>query len=174
MVYIGNFFGFFAVALFVLSYQLKKRQAIIVCNTVSRLFYVIQYLFLGAFEGAIIDFIATLISALVVKKSGEGKRVRVTVAVLLYVGIIASSAVLYKNIFSLLSFLGVSLELFSLLFSKEKNIRIFSLAGQPCWLIYNAHFKAYSSVVGNVITIISIITALIRYDIIAKKENSLV
>lgn len=171
MVYIGNFFGFLAVALFVSSYQLKKRKAIVVCNTVSRLFYVIQYLFLGAFEGAIIDFIAMLISALVVKKGGEGKRIRLIAAILLYLGIIASSAVLYKNIFSLLSFLGVSLELFSLLFSKEKNIRIFSLAGQPFWLIYNAHFSAWSSVVGNVITIISIIVALIRYDIIGKKKQ---
>lgn len=169
MVYIGNFFGFLAILLFVASFQLKKRQAIIVCNTVSRLFYVVQYLFLGAFEGAIIDFIAMLISALVVKKDGAYKKVKVTASYLLYIAIIASSILLYKNIFSIFSFLGVTLELAALLFNKEKHIRMLSLAAQPLWLIYNAHFKAYSSVAGNVITITSIIIALVRYDI--KKKN---
>ena len=57
---IAQVVGLFAVATFLISYQLKKRKNIIVCNAVSRVLYIIQYIMLGAFEGAILDILGVL------------------------------------------------------------------------------------------------------------------
>ena len=44
MAVIGNVLGITAVVLYILSYQMKNRLAIILCNAASRVLYVAQYL----------------------------------------------------------------------------------------------------------------------------------
>ena len=56
--------GIVAVAFFLLSYLQKRRKAIIAFNTTSRVLYIVQYIFLGAFVGAVLDVAGTLASVL--------------------------------------------------------------------------------------------------------------
>ena len=163
-IYIGNFLGFIAIVLFVLSYQLKKRKSIIVCNAVSRSFYVMQYVVLGAFSGAVLDSVGVAISALVVNKQTRYKNIKKIMVILLYMVIVASSIFMSDDIFSVFSFIGVTLELSAFLFSREKYVRIVSLVSQPFWLVYNLHFFALSSALGNCIAIVSIVISMCRYD----------
>lgn len=58
MIIAGNILGLLAVAMFVLSYQMKSARNIIILNAGSRLLYIAQYILLGAFEGALLDTIA--------------------------------------------------------------------------------------------------------------------
>ena len=60
----ANVIGVIAVVLFVLSYQIKNRRGIIVCNAASRVLFVVQYLMLGAFAGALLDVVAFFVSLL--------------------------------------------------------------------------------------------------------------
>jgi formate/nitrite transporter FocA (FNT family) len=62
MMIIAQIAGLAAVVTFLLSYQMKKRVNIILCNSVSRVLYVVQYLLLGAFEGAVLDVLGTFSS----------------------------------------------------------------------------------------------------------------
>ena len=59
---LANVIGILAVIMFVVSYQLKSRRSIIFFNAGSRILYIAQYILLGAFEGALLDMIAFLIS----------------------------------------------------------------------------------------------------------------
>jgi len=45
----------------------------------------------------------------------------------------------------------------------EKKIRLLSLLGSPCWLVYNLYSRAYGSALGDGLTICSILVALFRY-----------
>ncbi len=56
----ANIIGALAVASFVLSYQIKNRKGIVAVNTVSRALYVLQYVILGAYEGAVLDVVGIL------------------------------------------------------------------------------------------------------------------
>ena len=56
-----------AVVLFLLNYQQKKRGRIIAFNVPSRTLYVLQYLLLGASEGAALDIMGMLSSMLAQK-----------------------------------------------------------------------------------------------------------
>ena len=52
--------GVLAVATFLLSYQLKQRKSIIFVNAISSCLYVLQYILLGAVEGAAIDVLSAV------------------------------------------------------------------------------------------------------------------
>ncbi|MBR5140701.1 MAG: YgjV family protein, partial [Clostridia bacterium] len=89
----------------------------------------------------------------------------ITNAAIIVIGIL-----LYDTVFSLLAIAGVLCESVSGWMKNEKLIRIVSLFGVPCWLVYNVAYKAYGSVIGSVLALISIITALIRYSRVKESD----
>ncbi len=173
--YIANAVGVLAVLLFVGSYQLKTRRHIILCNVLSRGLYVVQYLLLGAFSGAVLDVLGMGISLLAQKKDATFLRKRVpgglaTVIVLVDLTVIGMGLFLYENIYSLLPILGVLLHTGAFWLTKEKAIRRISFLGSPFWLVYNLASRAYGSAVGDVITMVSIALAILRYDVLGRKK----
>ena len=161
MYYFSLAAGVIAVFLFMISYQFKKRSHIILVNGISRFFYVLQYILLGAWTGAIIDLLAGVITF--VLGNEKLKKVKNVIIGILFAGIIASSIIFYDSLFSLCSFFGVTFEIISLFMKKEKHIRILSMIAQPFWLTYNIYYLAFGSLIGNVITTVSIIISLVRY-----------
>ena len=164
--------GLCAVAMFVLSYQLKSRRAIICLNAGSRVLYVTQYILLGAFEGALLDAVAFLVSLLCAKSNNRWiKRHYALTIILANAAIIACGLLVYENIFSLLPILGVIFETLALWLKKERHIRVASLLGAPFWLAYNILYLAYASALGNVFTLISITVAIVHYDVLKREKK---
>ena len=164
---LANIIGIAAVAMFVLSYQLKTRRGILLFNAGSRVFYVLQYILLGAFEGAVLDIVALLVSVLARHKdSGWLKKHPGLTIVGANVFVVAMGLLLYQNIFSLLPIFGVLFETGALWLNKERQIRCVSFFGAPFWLIYNLISGAYGSAVGNVMAMVSIGIAILRYDLL--------
>ena len=172
MTVLATIAGFCAVAMFVLSYQLKNRRGIICLNAGSRVLYVLQYILLGAYEGALLDIVAFLVSLLCAKSHSGFIQKHFTLTVILAnAAIIACGLTVYQNIFSLLPILGVIFETLALWLKRERSIRIVSLLGAPFWLAYNLLCMAYASAVGNVFTLISITVAIVHYDILKKEKK---
>ena len=148
---------------FVLSYQFKKNSNIILCNALSRVLYVSQYFLLGAYEGAWLDITAFLISVFCYLQSRKNARENLVVLIVLSnLMIVAVGLISYRNIFSILPILGVVFETQALYLKSVNKILLMSLFGAPFWLIYNMLNGAYGSMVGNIITLVSIVTALVR------------
>ena len=59
-IWIPQAVGILAVATFLWSYQQKKRKNIILLNAISRGLYILQYLLLGAFSGAVLDILGAI------------------------------------------------------------------------------------------------------------------
>ena len=157
--------GICAVCLCLLCYQFRNRKAIIACNVLSRILYVLQYLLLFAFEGAAMDLSAIPSSMLAARKH--------TLFVikhkgLLWMGgnvfVVVIGLVFWENIFSVLPIIGVLFEINALWLTREKHIRLVSLASVPFWMSYNVLCGAWGSVIGNVLMVVSILTALYRHD----------
>ena len=169
---LANILGLCAVACFVISYQMQARRSIIALGAASRLLYMVQYILLGAFDGALLDMVAFFIS-LVCSRTEKGfvKKHFVLVFILSNVLIIGAGMMTYRNIFSLFPIFGVIFEILALWLKKEKHIRLLSLLGAPCWMAFNIKNGAYGSVVGNVITLVSLTVAILRYDILKKEKK---
>ena len=167
---IAHILGVLAVVTFLLSFQLKTRRNILIVNLTSRLLYILQYIFLGAFEGAVLDFMGFLLSFVAQYKEKEfiSKNLKVIMIAVNALLIVAGLA-LYENVFSIFAIFGIVFEVSALWLTKEKNIRILSLIAAPFWLVYNLTNAAYGSVVGNVLVMFSIGIAMLRLDF--RKEN---
>ncbi len=157
--------GIMAVIFYFVGYQQKKRSNIILFNALSRILYIIQYILLGAFEGAALDALGTVSTLLAQKKNTPFiKKNTKFFVILVSLLIIVAGLPLYKNIFSLFPIIGVLLHTGAFWIDDEKRIRQISLIGSPFWLIYNFVSKAYGSCVGDILSIISLLTAMLRYD----------
>ena len=120
---------------------------------------------LSAFEGAVLD-IAGIISSVLAQKKDSGfiKRHIKIFFVVVNLVIIAMGLSLYKNLYSLLPIIGVLFHTSAFWIDDEKIIRRVSLIGCPFWLIYNCVSGAYGSCVGDVLSIMSLVISIVRYD----------
>ena len=163
--------GYAAVAIFLLSYLQKTRARIIGLNLTSRILYILQYLLLGAFEGAVLDVLGAISSAVASKKHVPYvKRYAWLLLILMDGAMIAAGILLYKNVFSIFPVLGVLLHTTAFWVDDERIIRTVSLLGSPCWFVYNASSHAYGSAVGDVLTMCAIVIAMVKYR--NKKERN--
>ncbi len=161
--------GVLAVAFFIVCFQLKNRKSIIVCNVISRLLYIAQYCLIGKFTGAVMD-VAAIPSSTIAGKKENGLVAKYKIPIIIFVNVIIVATGFLSiflleggNLIGLLSIAGVLFETIALWFNSEKIIRIVSLFGAPCWFTYNIICGAYASAVGNVLTVTSIVIALMRY-----------
>jgi hypothetical protein len=169
---IANVIGIAAVITFVSSYQLKKRRAIVTCNVISRALYVLQYLLLGAFEGAALDVMGVLASVLAQNMDkGVIKKHRTAFIIGINALIVTVGLLLYESPVSLLPIAGILLQTGAFWFRNERVIRRLSFIGSPFWFVYNFLSRAYGSSVGDLMTMVSIGTAIIRYDLPRKRKK---
>lgn len=171
MYWIAQVVGVLAVAAFLLSYQGKKRNHIIALNATSRALYIVQYLMLGALEGATMDFLGIVSSVLARQKEKPFIKNHLKVwIVLMNIAIFAGGMLFYENIFSILLFIGVMLHTSALWITKESTIRKVSFLGSPLCLAYNLANGAFASGFGDVLTMVSIGIAIWRLDIRRKEK----
>lgn len=166
--------GLAAVGLYLLSYQLKKRKQIVWVTCISNALYVLQYVLLGAFSGAILDFMSTVSSFLAAKKNDNPfakykKTLMVSnLIVITAVGLI--SAFMQKEWIELIPLAGALFQTGGLWFENEQTIRKFGLCSAPFWLVYNFISQAYGAALGSVLAIISVSVAMVRYRNIREEK----
>ena len=168
---LANVIGITAIITFNVSYQLNDRRRLILCNAASRILYVLQYILLGAVEGAVLDVTALAVSLLYKKAASFKKKHLILTVILSNIAVIGLGLITYKNVFSLLPIIGVIFETMALVPKSESKIRILSLLGVPPWLAYNLLCGAYGASIGNVITFVTIGIAIFRFDCQKKKDR---
>lgn len=167
----GLIVGLAAVFFFLLSYQFPKRRAIITCNVISRVLYILQYLLLLAFEGAAMDISAIPSSVLAARKHTPFVQKNKGIIILsVNAFVIVIGLLVWQDWLSWVPVVGVLLETNALWMTREKYIRLYSLAALPFWLFYNLRCGAWGAALGNVLVIGSIVMAMRRYDYPAKQK----
>ena len=172
MIIFAQIIGILAVITFLLSYQQEKRKNIIMWNVTSRILYILQYLILGAFEGVVLDVLGSVSSVVAQKKDSKIIKKNLKFFIIsINLLILIAGLFLYKNIFSLFPIVGVILHTSAFWITEEKSIRRVSFIGSPFWLVYNLANLAYGSAMGDILSMISIGTAIYRYDIRGKSNS---
>jgi len=127
---------------------------------------VLQYILLGALEGAALDILYAINTFVAGRKDkGFVAKHSKKVIMLLNWTFVMAGIILYEDIFSLFPIVGAILQTSAFWITKEKTIRFVSLLGAPFWLVYNLANEAYGSAIGNTLAIISLLIAIYRYDI---------
>jgi hypothetical protein len=167
---IATVIGGIAAAIYVASYQCKKRKWILFLGALSRVLFILQYILLGAFSGAALDLIAILAALVAGKKDHPTlKKLLVPIIVVIHAAILVTSILLYQSWYDIFVLLAATFCVAALWFTKERIIRAVSFLSSPCWLVYNLSSKAYFSAVSDSFAILSLLIAIWRYDIRKKK-----
>ena len=130
-----------AVALYLSSFQLKKRKQIVFASFLSNCLFVLQYIFLAAYSGAVSNFLSAVFSFLANKKNEPSYRKSIKpislVIIILMVSVGTYFAIIQKSLIALFPVAGALLQTGGLWFNNEQTIRKCALAGTPFWIIYN-------------------------------------
>lgn len=182
--------GFIGIFFMVISVQFNTHKKIMACKTLGSLMFVIQYLFLKAFTGMILDLIGIFRNIVFTKnvqndKSNKGAIIFFSVFTIV-VGILTiiltwqdlTSRLAFWNIsYVLTTILGIAVSIFSITaktittvaygLSNLTLLRKLNFSSSALWLVYNATYLSLSGTINEVFVMGSIIIAQIRF----RKDN---
>ncbi len=165
---IAQIIGFFAIALWVYSVQNKNQSKILFFQFLANLMYGVEYFLLDAFPAVAMNLSSSLRCLLFYNKRKNNEEIPKSWLIFFLLLVLLLGIITFDNIISIIP---ITITIFYTLSSWMKDTkwcRIVFLVCAFIWIYYNYKVKAYISIVGNVMEIISGIISLIRFR---KKEN---
>ena len=148
----------------IVGFQTKKHKNLMACRTTNELSFGMQYVLLGAYTGAAMNFVGCVRNILfshLVKKNKSTVPYRVVFSALFCI-----FAYLTRD--GLKSALIAVAKVVSTVAYGSANLffaRVMILFTSIIWLTYNFIIKSYAGVLNEAMTIVSIIIGIIRIDI---------
>ena len=156
--YIGLLFG-------IITFQCKKHKNVMLTKTANELIFAVQYAMLGAYTGMAMNIIGSLRNLIFAAQVEKGKS---TWSMRVVFG-------LFFAVFGLLTWQGplslavIGAKVVTTVAYGMKNTRVIRFLTLPttiCWLIYNYISNSSAGVICEVFTLISIVIAIIRIELI--------
>lgn len=155
--------GFLAMAFGIGSFQAKKRVHIILIQSIASCLWVVQFALLGTFTGAALNLIAIFRGITYMFKGKYKPFSGIWMPIIFSSLFIAVGILTWEGPISLLPTFAMTVSSFALFITKEKAIRLLSLAVSPPWLVYDVLAGTIAGTLAEVFSLISIIIALIRF-----------
>lgn len=167
---IGQIVGVLAMLFLIASFQMKERKGILALQMVAGTLFTAHYFMIGQYTGSVLNFIG--VARCVVYYNKDKKWAASPVWLGAFIAVSITSGILtWENIFSLLPTVAMLFTSVSLWISNPKYVRLVSFPSSPLWLTYNVHAGSFAGVFVEIFCMISIIVAVIRFDIKKKGEN---
>ena len=188
--------GFIAIAMNLIAVQFNSHGKIMLFKSLGSLLFCLQYLFLGAYAGMVMDLIGTtrnIVFAHNVKKDRSNKWYIILFSIITVVlGILTiiftwdksiqavsrwstdiKTATIFAVSVSIISIIAKLLTTIAYGFKNPHAIRMTNLPSCSLWIIYNIVAFSLAGIVNEVMSIISIVIAELRFKNVAKSsENS--
>ena len=159
---IGQIFGWIAVALTVLSYQLKTQRQLLWANTLSTLSLSISYLFLGAYTGMALNAFG-LFRNLVYFNRERQLFAHPIWPYGIALGMAALGVLSWQGPLSLLAIVAMAVNAVFMSFKNVQHLRFSILFTSALMIAYNLCFSAYGPAFNEALSIVSSVVGLIRY-----------
>ena len=163
MVILAQVLALFAILFWVISILLKNKKNILLMQVIANGIYGIEYLLLGAFSAASMNFLSFL--RLLVYYFYTSLNIKmpkwilfVFIALVLLFGIIT-----YDGLISLLPIIITVLYTYAFWQNNLNVARIIYIVAAIIWIYYNYEVGAYVGIIGNALEIITGLISLIKY-----------
>ena len=155
--------GFAGLLVNIFAFQFKKHNHIVYSKMTSELLFSIQYIFLGAWTAAVLDFISVirnLIFCRLVKKNIS------TTPVILVFGlfVIATGIFTFDGFGSLLPITAKLLTTVSYGMKNERLLRLITLPSCIMWAVYNLAVGSIAGAIADSLTLGSLLIAMYKFD----------
>ena len=171
-------FGIIAMAAIVLSYQCKNKKALLLVQMVGNVFFAANMLMIGAYVGGLLNTIGIVRAIVYMQKERIKLPIKAVNGIFIFLYFVAYALVftvfgkeltLANAAIELLPVIGMSALTFGFAGSNAKTVRLCSLINSPCWLIYNCCNLSIGGILCEVISLVSLASAMIRLDFKKKK-----
>ena len=150
-----------------LSFQVKEHKHILLFRTINEGLFIIQYLILGAYTGAILNAIGCARNIIFTKQVAAGKKT--TTSSMIFCVIFTFFGILtFAGIKSIMLILAKDLSTVAYGNKNTTVIRIVSFLTHISYLFYNLAVTSYEGVLADAVLLISLITGIIRFDILPR------
>lgn len=163
MVILAQILALFAILFWVISILLKNKKNILLMQVIANGIYGIEYLLLGAFSAASMNFLSFL--RLLVYYFYTSLNIKmpkwilfVFIALVLLFGIIT-----YDGLISLLPIIITVLYTYAFWQNNLNVARIIYIVAAIIWIYYNYEVGAYVGIIGNALEITTGLISLIKY-----------
>lgn len=165
--------GIFAMTANISSYQFESKRHVLLMQLIGSVLFAVNMFLLGAVMGGILNVIA--IFRAFVYMLAERHQKSTTVLNRVFLVLYGISYILVFTVFSkaptatnfateLLPLIGMAAMTVGFSKTGSRVIRICGLINSPCWLVYNCINFSIGGILCEVISLISIITAVLRLD----------
>lgn len=157
---VGQLLGLVGVFLLVLMFQVNNRQGMLRIQILLCLVWSAHYMAMGAFTGSGLIFLGALRSYAFDKfRQHEG------VFIVFVVAFAIATLVTWKDWTSIMALIGMLLATVAMWQENPRHIRLISLTIVPFWLTYNILNGTYFGATADLITLTSLVVAIVRFDI---------
>ena len=154
--------GFLGLAAGALAFQFKKHNHIVLSKMTSELIFSVQYLLLGAWTAALLDFtsaVRNLLFCAMVKKGRSTKwLIYIFGAFVVVVGIVT-----FDGPISIMLIAAKLLTTISYGMKNERLLRFITLPSCIFWCVYNLYVGSLGGAIGDIITLASLLVAVCKF-----------
>ncbi|MDR1629462.1 MAG: YgjV family protein [Oscillospiraceae bacterium] len=174
--------GFVGTAILVVSYQQKSRKNLLLIQMGASAAFMTHFFLLGAYTGCIMNITGAMRAFIYANNDKKWARSPVWMVIFFIVfglaGYLTADAASYWWVFPtsfnsywwLLPTAAMLLSTVSFWLKTPTLVRTLTFPASPMWLTYNIASGSISGMVTESFVIISILVAIVRYDILKKKE----
>ena len=172
--------GIVAMALNISAYQFKSKRSLLLCLCMGSALFSVNLFLLGAVTGGIMNVLSVIRSLVYINKDKLPISIKSVnlifilsylISYVLSFTIFGTEPIVQNFILELLPIIAMSAMTIAFADNNAKIIRLSGFISSPCWLIYNIFNNAIGGMLCEIITLVSIISALIRIDILGNKKE---
>ena len=168
--YITQGIGFLGAITGFIVFQQKKRRRILLFQMLSCAFFVIHFVMLGAYTGAVMNAIVIVRAFVYLNSDKKWAAGKIWLAVFIIISV-AACVITWKDWSSIFPLASMVLSSVSCWLKNEKYIRLVTFPSSPCWLVYNVVNGSVAGTVTEIFISASLIIAIVRYDILGKSKK---
>ncbi|MBR4401409.1 MAG: YgjV family protein [Synergistes sp.] len=155
--------GFVGTALLIASYQCRKSKDLFLLQMGSNVMYIIHFIMLGALSGSVSIFLGLTRNFILYSHTHRWAQWKGWLP-LIIAGYVFGTYITWKDWYSILPCVGMTVMTAACWSRNGKNIRIANFAvNSPAWLVYDIHAFSISGVVTETFCLVSIIVSFFRY-----------
>ena len=167
---VAQILGLFALFILGYSFQKDNKENLLKLQMISSLLFALQYIFLTAWTGALMNFIC-IVRNYIFKKYEESKT-PIGIVCILIVLMIVLSAISWSGWISILPTLAIILYTISLTQNELKIVRLTEIISCSLFIIYNIKVLAITGLISTIIELVVAGIAIIRYDLLKSSKKS--
>ena len=165
MFWIGQIMGIIALVILIVSFQINNKKRLLTLQIFSSLFFALQYLFLGAISGCLMNMM-TSIRNIVFRKFKNSICLIIIIVIMITMSIFS-----YNGLISLLPGIVVIIYSIALWQDNLTITRITEVISCLLFIIYNIKFYAISGIISTIIEMVFAMIAIYRFDLRKEPEK---